>query len=159
MSAQNLSLDNLLASYNPFYNSIRNCAWEFELTLKKELRLFLGFDQDMKRPVSLVTIVKAMLEDVKENQFSNRAIKDGAGWHHGWVWGSASLISSIRKCSAFYKREAICQGKQVVEFIAWELGHACLEIKLFVLANKLEAVFCILCIFISKMIKKTKCNF
>ncbi|RDX65328.1 putative disease resistance protein RGA3, partial [Mucuna pruriens] len=42
----------------------------------KELGLFLGLDQDMKRLASLLTTIKATLEDAEEKQFSDRAIKD-----------------------------------------------------------------------------------
>ncbi|KAK7252350.1 hypothetical protein RIF29_36221 [Crotalaria pallida] len=44
--------------------------------LQNELRLFLGFDQDLKRLCSTLTAIKATLEDAEEKQFSNRAIKD-----------------------------------------------------------------------------------
>ncbi|KAK7380653.1 hypothetical protein VNO78_33168 [Psophocarpus tetragonolobus] len=41
-----------------------------------ELGLFLGFDEQMKRLASLLTTIKATLEDAEEKQFSDRAIKD-----------------------------------------------------------------------------------
>ncbi|KAJ1391661.1 Virus X resistance protein-like, coiled-coil domain [Sesbania bispinosa] len=44
--------------------------------IQKELGLFLGFNQDLKRLASLLTTIKATLEDAEEKQFSNRAIKD-----------------------------------------------------------------------------------
>ncbi|RDX58103.1 putative disease resistance protein RGA3, partial [Mucuna pruriens] len=42
----------------------------------KELGLFLGLDQELKRLASLLTTIKATLEDAEEKQFSDRAIKD-----------------------------------------------------------------------------------
>ncbi|KAK7307199.1 hypothetical protein VNO77_40035 [Canavalia gladiata] len=42
----------------------------------KELGLFLGFHQNLKRLTSLLTTIKATLEDAEEKQFSNTAIKD-----------------------------------------------------------------------------------
>ncbi|OIW10468.1 hypothetical protein TanjilG_00408 [Lupinus angustifolius] len=44
--------------------------------IQKELGLFLGFDQDLKRLSSTLTAMKATLEDAEEKQFSYRAIKD-----------------------------------------------------------------------------------
>jgi hypothetical protein len=44
--------------------------------IRKELGLFLGFDQDLKRLASLLTTIKATLEDAEEKQFTNRAIED-----------------------------------------------------------------------------------
>ncbi|KAJ1416753.1 Virus X resistance protein-like, coiled-coil domain [Sesbania bispinosa] len=44
--------------------------------VRKELGLFLGFDQDLKRLASLLTTIKATLEDAAEKQFSDRAIKN-----------------------------------------------------------------------------------
>ena len=44
--------------------------------IQKELGLFLGFDQDVKRLVSLFTTIKATLADAEERQFSDRSIKD-----------------------------------------------------------------------------------
>ncbi|KAJ1397017.1 Virus X resistance protein-like, coiled-coil domain [Sesbania bispinosa] len=46
------------------------------LLVQKELGLFLGFDQDLKRLASLLTTIKATLEDAEEKQFSDRAIKN-----------------------------------------------------------------------------------
>ncbi|KAI5437143.1 hypothetical protein KIW84_023316 [Lathyrus oleraceus] len=44
--------------------------------IQKELGLFLGFDQDFNSLSSLLTTVKATLEDAEEKQFTDRAIKD-----------------------------------------------------------------------------------
>ncbi|GAU47909.1 hypothetical protein TSUD_238760 [Trifolium subterraneum] len=44
--------------------------------IRKELGLFLGFDQDLKRLASLLTTIKATLEDAEEKQFTDNAIKD-----------------------------------------------------------------------------------
>ncbi|CAJ1931531.1 unnamed protein product [Sphenostylis stenocarpa] len=44
--------------------------------VRKELGLFLGFDQDLERLASLFTAIKATLEEAEEKQFSNKAIKD-----------------------------------------------------------------------------------
>ncbi|XP_058776897.1 putative disease resistance protein RGA4 [Vicia villosa] len=44
--------------------------------IQKEFDLFLGFDQDFNSLSSLLTTIKATLEDAEEKQFSNRAIKD-----------------------------------------------------------------------------------
>jgi len=50
------------------------------ILIRKELSLFLGFDQDFKRLASLLTTIKATLEDAEEKQFTNSesasAIKD-----------------------------------------------------------------------------------
>ncbi|KAI5437181.1 hypothetical protein KIW84_023341 [Lathyrus oleraceus] len=44
--------------------------------IQKELGLFLGFDQDFNSLSSLLTTIKATLEDAEEKQFTDRAIKD-----------------------------------------------------------------------------------
>ncbi|KAI5437155.1 hypothetical protein KIW84_023324, partial [Lathyrus oleraceus] len=44
--------------------------------IRNELDLFLGFDQDFNSLSSLLTTIKATLEDAEEKQFSDRAIKD-----------------------------------------------------------------------------------
>ena len=44
--------------------------------VRKELVLFLGFDQDLERLSSLFATIKATLQDAEEKQFSNRVIKD-----------------------------------------------------------------------------------
>jgi len=44
--------------------------------IQKELGLFLGVDRELKSLSSLLTTIKATLEDAEEKQFSNRAIKD-----------------------------------------------------------------------------------
>ncbi|KAI5437148.1 hypothetical protein KIW84_023321 [Lathyrus oleraceus] len=44
--------------------------------IQKEIGLFLGFHQDFNRLSSLLTTIKATLEDAEEKQFSDRAIKD-----------------------------------------------------------------------------------
>ncbi|XP_004489884.1 putative disease resistance protein RGA4 [Cicer arietinum] len=44
--------------------------------IQNELGLFFGFDRDLKSLASLLTTIKATLEDAEEQQFSNRAIKD-----------------------------------------------------------------------------------
>jgi len=44
--------------------------------IQKEIGLFLGFDQDLQRLTSLLTTIKATLEDAEEKQFTDRAIKD-----------------------------------------------------------------------------------
>ncbi|KAJ1375286.1 Virus X resistance protein-like, coiled-coil domain [Sesbania bispinosa] len=44
--------------------------------VQKEIGLFLGFDEDLKRLSSLLTTIKATLEDAEEKQFTDRAIKD-----------------------------------------------------------------------------------
>jgi hypothetical protein len=50
------------------------------ILIRKELGLFLGFDQDLQRLASLLTTIKATLEDAEEKQFTNcesaSAIKD-----------------------------------------------------------------------------------
>lgn len=43
--------------------------------IQKKLDLFLGFDQDLKTLASLLTTIKATLEDAEEKQFSEKAIK------------------------------------------------------------------------------------
>ncbi|KAH1264397.1 Disease resistance protein RGA2 [Glycine max] len=43
--------------------------------IQKELGLFFGFDEDMKRIASLLTTIKATLEDAEEKKFSNIGIK------------------------------------------------------------------------------------
>ncbi|KHN22971.1 Putative disease resistance protein RGA4 [Glycine soja] len=47
--------------------------------VRKELVLFLGFDQDLERLSSLFATIKATLQDAEEKQFSNAAIKDWLG--------------------------------------------------------------------------------
>ncbi|XP_039690762.1 putative disease resistance protein RGA3 isoform X2 [Medicago truncatula] len=44
--------------------------------IQKEIGLFLGFQQDFNSLSSLLSSIKATLEDAEEKQFSNRAIKD-----------------------------------------------------------------------------------
>jgi hypothetical protein len=44
--------------------------------IQKEIGLFLGFQQDFKSLSSLLTTIKATLEDAEEKQFTDRAIKD-----------------------------------------------------------------------------------
>ncbi|XP_058776867.1 putative disease resistance protein RGA3 [Vicia villosa] len=44
--------------------------------VQKEIGLFLGFDQDFNSLSSLLTTIKATLEDAEEKQFTDRAIKD-----------------------------------------------------------------------------------
>ncbi|GAU47638.1 hypothetical protein TSUD_238570 [Trifolium subterraneum] len=44
--------------------------------IQKELGLFFGFDQNLEKLASLLTIIKATLEDAEEKQFTNKAIKD-----------------------------------------------------------------------------------
>ncbi|GAU49910.1 hypothetical protein TSUD_238840 [Trifolium subterraneum] len=44
--------------------------------IHKEIGLFLGFEQDFKSLSSLLTTIKATLEDAEEKQFTDRAIKD-----------------------------------------------------------------------------------
>ncbi|XP_050905593.1 putative disease resistance protein RGA4 [Lathyrus oleraceus] len=44
--------------------------------IRNELDLFLGFDQDFNSLSSLLTTIKATLEDAEEKQFTDRAIKD-----------------------------------------------------------------------------------
>ncbi|CAJ2647641.1 unnamed protein product [Trifolium pratense] len=44
--------------------------------IQKKLTLFLGFDQDFKSLSSLLTTIKATLQDAEEKQFTDRAIKD-----------------------------------------------------------------------------------
>ncbi|XP_045812733.1 putative disease resistance protein RGA1 isoform X3 [Trifolium pratense] len=44
--------------------------------IHKEIALFLGFQQDFNTLSSLLTTIKATLDDAEEQQFSNRAIKD-----------------------------------------------------------------------------------
>jgi len=44
--------------------------------IQKKLALFLGFDQDFKSLSSLLTTIKATLEDAEEKQFSDKSIKD-----------------------------------------------------------------------------------
>ena len=59
--------------------------------------------------------------------------------------GIGFCSSSIRKFFSLYKSGtglALCQGKQAMEFTAWEFSHACLEIKLFELTKKIETMFC-----------------
>ncbi|XP_003599016.3 putative disease resistance protein RGA3 isoform X1 [Medicago truncatula] len=43
---------------------------------QKKLDLFLSFDQDLKSLASLLTTIKATLEDAEEKQFTDRAVKD-----------------------------------------------------------------------------------
>lgn len=42
----------------------------------KELELYLGFDHDLERLASLLTTIKATLEDAEEKQFSDISLKD-----------------------------------------------------------------------------------
>lgn len=44
--------------------------------IRKEVGLFLDFDKDLKSLASLLTTIKATLEDAEEKQFSDTAIKD-----------------------------------------------------------------------------------
>ncbi|KAK2442032.1 putative disease resistance protein RGA3 [Trifolium repens] len=44
--------------------------------IHKEIAIFLDFEQDLKSLASLLTTIKATLEDAEEKQFTNRAIKD-----------------------------------------------------------------------------------
>ncbi|XP_027361215.1 putative disease resistance protein RGA3 [Abrus precatorius] len=44
--------------------------------VQKKLGPFLGFHQDLERLASLLSAIKATLEDAEEKQYSNRAIKD-----------------------------------------------------------------------------------
>ncbi|CAL5188913.1 unnamed protein product [Lathyrus oleraceus] len=44
--------------------------------VQNELGLFLGFDRELESLSSLLTTIKATLEDAEEKQFTNRAIKD-----------------------------------------------------------------------------------
>jgi hypothetical protein len=46
------------------------------IILRKELGMFHGFDQNLKRLASVLTTIKATLEDVEEKQFIDSAIKD-----------------------------------------------------------------------------------
>jgi len=48
----------------------------FSSLIQKEIGLFLGFEQDFKSLSSLVTTIKATLEDAEEKQFTDKAIKD-----------------------------------------------------------------------------------
>ncbi|WJX61473.1 hypothetical protein P8452_46563 [Trifolium repens] len=43
---------------------------------QKKISLFLGFDQELERITSLLTAIKATLEDAEEKQFTDKAIKD-----------------------------------------------------------------------------------
>jgi hypothetical protein len=44
--------------------------------IHNEIALFLGFQQDFNTLSSLLTTIKATLDDAEDQQFSNRAIKD-----------------------------------------------------------------------------------
>jgi hypothetical protein len=44
--------------------------------IQKEIGLFLCFEQDFKSLSSLLTTIKATIEDAEEKQFTDRAIKD-----------------------------------------------------------------------------------
>ncbi|PNX58037.1 disease resistance protein rga3-like, partial [Trifolium pratense] len=44
--------------------------------IQKELSIFLGVDRELKSLSSLLTTIKATLEDAEEKQFTNRAIKN-----------------------------------------------------------------------------------
>jgi len=46
------------------------------IILRKELGMFHGFDQNLTILASLLTTVKATLEDAEEKQFIDSAIKD-----------------------------------------------------------------------------------
>ena len=64
--------------------------------VQKELLLFLGFDQNLEKLSSLLTTIKATLEDAEEKQFSNRAIKD---WLEKLKHAAHILDDSIDECS------------------------------------------------------------
>ncbi|KRH25740.1 hypothetical protein GLYMA_12G124700v4 [Glycine max] len=64
--------------------------------VQKELLLFLGFDQNLEKLSSLLTTIKATLEDAEEKQFSNRAIKD---WLEKLKHAAHILDEIIDKCS------------------------------------------------------------
>jgi len=48
----------------------------FSSLIQKNIGPFLGFEQDFKSLTSLLTTIKATLEDAEEKQFTDRAIKD-----------------------------------------------------------------------------------
>jgi len=43
--------------------------------IQKKIGLFLGFEKDFKSLSSLITTIKATLEDAEEKQFTDKAVK------------------------------------------------------------------------------------
>jgi len=64
--------------------------------VQKELGLFLGVDRELKTLSSLLTTIKATLEDAEEKQFSNRAIKD---WLHKLKDAAHVLDDILDECA------------------------------------------------------------
>ncbi|PNX78926.1 disease resistance protein rga3-like, partial [Trifolium pratense] len=64
--------------------------------IQKELGLFLGVDRELKSLTSLLTTIKATLEDAEEKQFSNRSIKD---WLHKLKDAVHILDDILDKCA------------------------------------------------------------
>ncbi|GAU47642.1 hypothetical protein TSUD_238610 [Trifolium subterraneum] len=64
--------------------------------IQKELGLFLGVDRELNSLSSLLTTIKATLEDAEEKQFSNRAIKD---WLHKLKNAAHILDDILDECA------------------------------------------------------------
>ncbi|GAU47908.1 hypothetical protein TSUD_238750 [Trifolium subterraneum] len=74
--------------------------------IHKKLTLFLGFDHDFKSLSSLLTTIKATLEDAEEKQFTDRAIKD-------WLLklkDAAHVLDDILDKCATQALEMECKG-------------------------------------------------
>ncbi|KAF7809252.1 putative disease resistance protein RGA3 [Senna tora] len=59
--------------------------------IKKELGLFLGVHQEMKRLSSILTTIKAVIEDAEEKRFTNKALQN---WLHK-LQDAAHLLDDI----------------------------------------------------------------
>ncbi|KHN46695.1 Putative disease resistance protein RGA4 [Glycine soja] len=83
-------------SYNMVEFVLETLLGNLNSLVQKELLLFLGFDQNLEKLSSLLTTIKATLEDAEEKQFSNRAIKD---WLEKLKHAAHILDEIIDKCS------------------------------------------------------------
>jgi len=63
--------------------------------IQKELANFFGFDEDFKSLSSLLTTIKATLEDAEEKQFTERAVKD---WLHKLKDAAYVLTDILDEC-------------------------------------------------------------
>ncbi|KAL5130993.1 putative disease resistance protein RGA1 [Glycine soja] len=94
------SFQDLLSQAEEDYNMVEfvleTLLGNLNSLVQKELLLFLGFDQNLERLSSLLTTIKATLEDAEEKQFSNRAIKD---WLEKLKHAAHILDEIVDKCS------------------------------------------------------------
>jgi hypothetical protein len=64
--------------------------------IQKKLANFLGFDEDFKSLSSLLTTIKATLDDAEEKQFTERAVKD---WLHKLKDAAFVLHDILDECA------------------------------------------------------------